>query len=242
MGMVYVDGQLVFQQEPSGPESEECGVGSPEQAVTVSIDLPWHTASTVTLRFDSNLNSGKPASASPERRPCLALRSAQLSPTFPRTLDNDDESFAFTDVLLAPMEKKWPPMDTFETVSRSLPCSLTSHDFFSVFLGRTHEHEHKRISFLLHAHFASSIPGPLPTQGIDGWTSNLPNNGLSTSTCGEYGSILGGTQLDRGKFVEKTFTDLPAHTGVQLSFDAIFIDSWVRIQAQVASRSVRAGR
>ena len=57
MGMVYVDGQLVFQQEPSGPESEECGVGSPEQAVTVSIDLPWHTASTVTLRFDSNLDN-----------------------------------------------------------------------------------------------------------------------------------------------------------------------------------------
>jgi hypothetical protein len=65
-------------------------------------------------------------------------------------------------------------------------------------------------------------------QGTDGWTSNLPaGQPLSTSTCGEYGIILGGPQLDVGKRIEKTYVDLPEHTGVQLTFDAIFIDSWV---------------
>lgn len=75
------------------------------------------------------------------------------------------------------------------------------------------------------------------TQGIDGWTSNLPNNDLTTSSCGEYGAILGGKQqLDQNIWVEKTYTKLPAHTGVQLSFDAIFVDSWVRLFRPCTSR------
>ncbi|EDQ85436.1 uncharacterized protein MONBRDRAFT_34306 [Monosiga brevicollis MX1] len=64
---------------------------------------------------------------------------------------------------------------------------------------------------------------------VHGWTStfNPGCNGLTVSSCGIYGAVLGGAnQLMRGATISKTWTNLPTHSKVLIELEVLTIDSW----------------
>lgn len=89
-----MDGVLVWSLDPTttsaGNRAKQCGMAdSVDVDYYVSIDLPWHTSSTMTVRVTSTLD--QPAT---------------------------DEWFGFTDLLISPYIRTWPSVDTFSTVSK----------------------------------------------------------------------------------------------------------------------------
>jgi hypothetical protein len=87
-----------------------------------------------------------------------------------------------------------------------------------------------------------SAPGQWNSTVSDAWNigSQFPEgwHGVPspnpTSNCGEAGTIVGGFEkFGKGAFLERTFTDMPAHWGLRVQLDFILIDHWGRENAQI---------
>ena len=60
-------------------------------------------------------------------------------------------------------------------------------------------------------------------EGSNEWQGNGGNT-VAVTTCGLFGTVLGGYNvLGANAFVEKTYR-LPAHTGLQIELDYVYID------------------
>ena len=75
-----------------------------------------------------------------------------------------------------------------------------------------------------------SAPGVWTLIGTDSWpgaTGWVSNVAIAESTCGELGSLVGGFEIfGMGDYIEKTYTDLPAHTGLRVEGTFFKIDGW----------------
>ena len=61
--------------------------------------------------------------------------------------------------------------------------------------------------------------------GATGWTSSVPLSSSAVTTCGIYGTMVGGFGVfGAGDHIEKTFTGLPPHTALRIRATFFKID------------------
>ena len=67
--------------------------------------------------------------------------------------------------------------------------------------------------------------------GAVGWVSNVA---IAESNCGELGSMAGGFQVfGHGDYIEKTYSGLPAHSGIRITGTMFKIDGWNNKAGQI---------